>query len=289
MNSFVRFIFTLLIIGIVVNLAVVFAANAQSQRRQSIQDKSDREALEALLAQSNHMSRQLDAVVESQRFDQDNKAIETTLLVRQYHSTDQSVPGAVQRVVIPGDSLAVYGVLLEFSDDFAADVPEFQLMRGKQLAYFTFVCGENEKPAPNQPDERFTFFPQWDPPELTRINIYNQRPSIFEVRLWKYIWSRLPEDSSLPWNTDGRHGVRAVAVNLDTATPGKIALQPAVISGVRPQTLYSATVSYISNEVFWRAGAPDRERVRSILEQRRNQDAALQPGAETLPAASSRP
>jgi len=282
MNSFFRFTLTILIVGILVNLAVVFAANAQSQRRQGIQDAADRAKLKAILDNPDLITRHLDAIVESQRFDQDNKAIETTLLLRQYHSPgiDQSVPNAVQRIVIPGDRLKIYGAILRFSDEFAADAPEFQIMRKKTLVYFTYACGEEETPVPHQPDDLFTFMPEWETPELTRLDIFTLRPTIFEVRLWKYIWNHIPDEHRTPpWASDWKNGISVTYI------------APAVAPGLRPQSVYSATVS-TSGEygtIFWETPINDPLKVREIIAQRRYQESPTQPTADLPKGPAPRP
>ncbi len=214
MNPFIRFIFCILAAGIAVNLSVIFVANAQSQRRQLLQDQQNQADLGKLLINLDKSLRRADVVVESQQVDYGRNALETTLLVRQYHSTgadqsdgaDQSNPIPVQRVTINGDRLAVYGVMLDFNDRFADDAPEFRILRGKQFAYFSYLCGADEKPIPNQPDNRFTFMPQWETPGLTRLDISTLHPTIYEVRLWKYVWNRIPDEQHpLPWSSNWKN------------------------------------------------------------------------------------
>jgi hypothetical protein len=212
MNSFLRFILVVLAAGIAVNLSVVFLANAQSQHRQLLEDEDNRRDLAKLLNDFDQSLRRADVAVESQRITHDNTILQSTLLVRQYHATGSEESGVtlVHRITIDGDRLAIYGTLLQFNEFFAEDAPEFQILRKKRLAYFSYLCGEDEKPIPNQPDERFTLMPQWETPDLTRLDILKRHPSIYEVRLWRYVWNQIPDEQHpLPWSSNWKNGVNA--------------------------------------------------------------------------------
>jgi hypothetical protein len=287
MHSFVRFIFTILVVGIVLNVAIVFLANAQSQRRQLLQDREDQRKLAQQFINFDKSLRRVDVVVESQRLGHDMTAAESTLLVRQYHSTgsDQSVSAAVQRVTIPGDRLAIYGMRLEFNSRFAEDVPEFQFLRDKQVVYFATICGENEKRGLAEGDERATLMPWWEVPDITRINILTMQPAIFEVRLWKYIWNRIPDESHpLPWKSNP----------LDTPPQNwkgniNVTFMAPAVTTVKLQHSYSA---WISGNGEWGSLSWDQystgvaELTRTIIEQKKLQEASTRPQPAGAPAAS---
>src|SRR4051812_34969919 len=91
--SFVRFLFTIIIAGVVVNLAIVLMANNWSHNRQVRQfDRQKQQAIEMFTLAEGRV-RRLDMVVESQNVAPDH-VIASTLLVRQYQSiaTDQGKP-----------------------------------------------------------------------------------------------------------------------------------------------------------------------------------------------------
>ena len=222
MHSFIRFVFSILIAGMLVNLTIVILANGQSQRRQSRQNKQNEEALGSLLENNfDRRLRRVDIVVESQRIDHSGDVTDSTLLVREYHSTgsDQSRPLRISRIEIPKDRLSIYGVILEFNTFFAEDAAEFQILRGRKMAYFGVVCGEEEKPAAQKADERFTFMPRNAVPELTRIDSTTKLPTIYEAELWKYVLDRIPDERhELPWSTNWSGSMNATFVKPATAT-----------------------------------------------------------------------
>src|SRR5207253_2166143 len=100
-----------------------------------------------MFTQAEGQVRRLDMVVESQKVDsRDGRdhVIDSTLLVRQYQSTNQSKPLPVVRIVIPGDKVQVDGLKLVFDSMFSQDDAEFQWLRGKTMLYFSRVCGAGE-------------------------------------------------------------------------------------------------------------------------------------------------
>ncbi|HEY4329857.1 MAG TPA: hypothetical protein VGN88_08980, partial [Phycisphaerae bacterium] len=172
--SFIRFVFTILIAGMLVNFAIVLLANNQSHQRQIQHNARDKDQLAALLARIDGRTRRMDIVVDSQLMDAHDRAIETTILVRQYRSTlsEEGDPLPVSRVTIPGDQLSVGGVMLDFSDNFAPNDPDLQIFRQKKIVYFSFVAAGDER-APDAsagPDERFNFFGTGNVPQLTRLD-----------------------------------------------------------------------------------------------------------------------
>jgi hypothetical protein len=196
MNRFVRLILIILLAGFAVSATVVVAGNAWSRRQQADRNQRNSELFQVIAEAADDHPRRLDMVVEGQQVDARGKAIQTTVLVRQYASIgyEQSRPLNVMRIVIPQDLLVVEGMLLEFTPEFGSDVWQYSGMRNKKLAYFSMIRGKDEK-APRRParDERFTFMPRSTVPELTRIRPFDARPASFEVSFWNFIWDLIPE------------------------------------------------------------------------------------------------
>jgi hypothetical protein len=238
MASFVRFVFTIVVVGMTVNLAVVLAANIRSGRRQTRQYRRDVVRLKDLIGNIGGHVRRADIVVESQRLDGRDNALESTLLVRQYRATgtSQNDPLPVVRITIPGNQLQASGLMLEFDNLFAADNPDYEILRNTQLVFFGRFCGADEH-APTSPaaaDSRFTFLPRYQVPELIRLDPQVGRPSTFETGLWQYLWNALPEpprDAKFPW----------VSAKPGLGVKGTW-LQPATIAVRRTHT-YTAFVS----------------------------------------------
>jgi hypothetical protein len=238
MAAFVRFVFTLLIVGIAVNLVAVLLANARSQRRQALQFQHDSACFKDMLADISGHVRRADLIVESQRVDSLGQPLESTLLVRQYRATgsSQKAPLPVVRITLPGNQLQATGVLLEFDSLFAADIQDYAMLRNTQLVFFAGFCGVGE-PAPTStavPDPRFTFLPRGQVPELVRLDPLAPQPSPFESKLWHYLWNALPDpprDARFPW-VSAQPGLSIKATWL----------KPAAIA-VGPKNVYTAYVS----------------------------------------------
>jgi hypothetical protein len=238
MAAFVRFVFTIMIVGMAVNLAIVLLANARSQRRQDREYTRQKEALGRLAGEISGHGRRADAVVEAQNVNSLNHAVETTLLVRQYRSTgtSQSRPLPVVRIVIPGDQLQAGGLMLEFGRMFALDAEEYASLRDTQWVFFGMFCGASEEApaAPGVADERFTFLRRDEVPELVRLDPEVPQASYFERKLWAYLWGLMPEmprNAKYPWvPADPGRGLKATW------------LKPATIT-VRPAHTYTAYVS----------------------------------------------
>jgi hypothetical protein len=196
MNRFVRLISIIVIAGFAVSATVVVVANAWSRQQQAKRNVDNRERFSEIVAEATDHQRRLDMVVESQELDARGQALESTVLARQYASTgsDQSRPLKVVRIVIPSDLVVVEGVIFDFSEDFAADAWQYQLMRKNNLSYFSLIRGKDQM-APKLParDPRFTYLPRSNVPEMTRIEPLALRPSSFEVGFWNYVWDLVPE------------------------------------------------------------------------------------------------
>ena len=200
MTSFVRFVFTIVIVGMAVNLAVVLVANARSERRQNRQYQADKARFKDLIATIGGHVRRADIIVESQRLDGHDQALESTLLVRQYRATgaSQKDPLPVARITIPGDLLEATGLLLEFDSRFAPGHEDYEMLRNAQLVLFGAFRGADE-PAATQPsaaEGSFSFLLRGRVPELIRLEPFDPQPSAFESGLWQYLWQALPE----PWD-----------------------------------------------------------------------------------------
>ena len=110
------------------------------------------------------------------------------------------------------------------------------MLRDTQWVFFGMFCGAAEEApaAPGAADERFTFLPRSQVPELVRLNPEASQASYFEQKLWEYLWGILPEvprNVKYPWvSADPAHGLKATW------------LKPAAIT-VRPAHTYTAYVS----------------------------------------------
>jgi hypothetical protein len=206
--KFVRFVFAILLAGMLVNLGIVLLANSASHHRQVRQTEDEKRRLADMLGQVDGHVRRLDLAVESQHVRADDSVTESTVLVRQYRSvgTDQSQPLPVKRLVIPGDRIQVTGLMLEFASAAPAEEQEYSFFRNRTLLYFSLVCGADQHaPDQSQPDERFTFTPSGVPPQLSRLDPLAVRPTYFESRAWEHLWQhiRMPQPgTSLPWSFD---------------------------------------------------------------------------------------
>ena len=205
--SFVRFVFTVLIAGMAVNLAIVLMANSASHNRQLRQTQDQKRQLAEKLALADGRARRLDLLIESQHVRADDSVIDSTVVMRQYRSlgTDQGNPLPIQRLVIPGDKIQVAGMKLEFVASSAPEDQEYQFLRDKTLLYFTRVCGASQHaPDPPLPEERFTFTPLGQVPQLTVIDPAAFRPAYFESHLWQHLWDNIPNPppaEPLPWTS----------------------------------------------------------------------------------------
>jgi hypothetical protein len=206
MASFVRFVFTIVVVGMTVNLAVVLVANARSEHLQNLQYERDVERFKELIGNVNDQLRRADIIVESQRLDGRDNALDSTLLVRQYRAwgTSQKDPLPLVRITIPGNQLQASGLMLEFDAHFAKETPEYGLLRKTQLVFFGRFCAANENAStqPHGADTPFTLLPRYQVPQLIRLDPLAAQPSTFETGLWQYLWNMLsepPPDAKLPW------------------------------------------------------------------------------------------
>lgn len=192
LTSFVRFIFFVLVAGIVLNLTIVVLANMNSERQREAELQKERDSFERLLTTVNGRLRRAEIGVEWQTIDASENCLETSLLVRQFYLTenDDHKPMPIMRVKVPGNRIILDGLLLEFDALFARDHQNLQVFRGKRLAYFDHLYVEG------QPDEkRFGLLDELRVPELTRINPLlagDARnaffPSIHELQIWNRLW-----------------------------------------------------------------------------------------------------
>jgi hypothetical protein len=237
MTSFVRFIFAILVAGMVVNLLIVLLANVQSQRIQTLQYRQDAAAFKAKVSEIEGHVRRADIIVESQQMDGHDKALESRLLIRQYASTgsSQEDPLPVMSLVIVGDQLQAGAVMLEFDHMFAPENEDYAPLRNRQILFFDRFRGVGDERAMGEAaGVPFTFFPRNEVPALIRIHPLAAQPSLFETQLWQYLWTSLPDpprDAKHPWNWGkGGSGLKATW------------LKPATIT-VRRRHTYTAYVS----------------------------------------------
>jgi hypothetical protein len=237
MAPFVRFIFTIVIVGMVVNLAIVLLANIQSQRNQVVQYHQETAAFKARITEIEGHVRRADIIVEAQQVDGHDKALDSRLLIRQYASTgtSQEEPLPVVSVVIPGDQLQASGVMLEFDHMFALENDDYAPLRNKQFLLFGRFGGvEDQRAKSEASDEPFSFFPRDEVPALVRINPLTIQPSHFESRLWQYLWTLLPDpprDAKYPWvSAKGGTGLKATWLKPATITVSRRHTYTAYIS-----------------------------------------------------------
>jgi len=195
MSSFIRFVFTVIAAGTVLNLLIVLTANARSAQKQATDMAHEKAAFGALLENADQRLRRADMVVESQEVDARGVAVKSTLLLRQYAATgsEQTHAFPVRRVTIPGNKLAIDGLVLRFDDTFAQELPDLQILRNRTLGYFFRVYGEAEFAPEKAPDTRFSFLNQWQAPALTRLEPMEPRPTYYEQKLWPYVWGIVKE------------------------------------------------------------------------------------------------
>jgi hypothetical protein len=237
MSSFIRFVFAILVVGMVVNLTIVLLANVQSQRNQALQYQQDAAAFKAEVSEIEGHVRRADIIVESQQMDGHDNALESRLLIRQYASTgsSQEEPLPVTSLVIAGDQLQAGAVMLEFDHMFAPENQDYAPLRNRQLLFFgRFSSVADNRVKGEAADEPFTLFPRNEVPALVRIHPLAAQPSLFENQLWQYLWAILPDpprDAKYPWIWGkGGSGVKATW------------LKPATIT-VRRRHTYTAYVS----------------------------------------------
>jgi hypothetical protein len=183
MSSFLRFIFALIIIGVLVNLAIVLLANARSHALQIQEKAAERERFAALTHSLDKQLRRGDMAVEWQRVDANHNVIETSLLVRQYMPhDDKSVPLPTVRVIIPGNRVCISGLKLYFDPLFN---PEYAELRDTTLFYFASVYADS---VPRS--QRFTFLPVDQVPIATQVHATDKKPvpTYLENRLWQNLW-----------------------------------------------------------------------------------------------------
>ena len=191
MSTFVRFIVLVLILGVVVNLAMVMFSNDRSQRKQSADLIQEREQLGRAIGRMSDKLRHGEMAVEWQKIDAKDKVLQTSLLVRQFAMTADEQPKIPEelpavRVVIPGSQVCIDGMRLEFGENYPA---EYQEMRGKKLSLFVHVYSD-ETPA----KDRFTFWPtQNEVPQLVQVHNLERAPHVtyFETKLWQTVWDLL--------------------------------------------------------------------------------------------------
>jgi len=207
MTSFVRFIFFVLVVGILLNLVIVGVANVNSERHREVRTQEERDTFARLLKTINGRLRTADIAVESQIVHSRGTVEKTTLLIRQYFKTetDEDKPMAIQRLTIDGDRINVDGLFLDFDALFAPDEPNLQVLRGMKVAYIDHIYSE-QQPA----DERFTLLPEYRVPELTRIQpvLAGDRisfPSFYELRIWQHLWDYIKRPDLAPRGFTATH------------------------------------------------------------------------------------
>jgi hypothetical protein len=183
MSRFLRFIFTLIVAGALVNLAIVLFANARSHADQEREKAAERDRFASLTHTLDKQLRRGEMVVEWQRVDANHNVVETSLLVRQYMpQDDSSVPLPTVRVIVPGNRVCIDGLKLYFDPLFNEEFPQ---LRDTTLFFFAHVYADA---IPKK--ERFTFIPVDQVPRATQVHATNKRPvpTYLENRLWQTLW-----------------------------------------------------------------------------------------------------
>ncbi len=205
MTSFVRFILLVVVVGIIVNFTIVVVANSHSQKRELAEDAQDRRDFETLIEGVNGRPRHADIAVEWQKSDALGQVLETSILVRCYYLTEaaQPAPLPLKRVLIDGNRVYVDALTLDFDPSFAQDNEEFRMLRNMKLSYFDHIYSEGA-----QPEDGFRFLELNQPPELTRIHPEKTMPGFFEMRLWRYLWDSMQEQTNVIHPNTPRLGVK---------------------------------------------------------------------------------
>jgi hypothetical protein len=191
MHPFVRFIFTLLVVGIITNLVIVMFSNANTHREQIRDLATERQRFDDHVKVINRQMRRGEITVEWQRLDANQKVLESSLLIRQFMPREEG-PIALPtiRVIIPGDRVCIDGLKLYFDNLFSE---EYEKLRDVTLFNFGKVYADGA-PA----ETRFNFLTPYTVPVATQIHTAdnNPRATYFENKLWQYVWSLI--DSKEP-------------------------------------------------------------------------------------------
>jgi hypothetical protein len=190
MSPFLRFIFTLIVLGAVLNLAIVLVSNARSDAIQDREKAVKRERFAQVLKLLNRNLRRADMVVESQRIDANHNVIETSLLVRQYMpQEDAAVPLPSTRIIIPGNRVCIDGLRLSFDEWFNEEYTE---LRGMTLFYFAHVYADG---IPKK--DRFSFLIPDQVPLATQFYATgaSAHPTYFENKLWQNLWTLIQQSN----------------------------------------------------------------------------------------------
>ena len=209
MVHFARFIFAIMIAGIVVSLALVSFSDMRSRSRQVKAMEEERELFHRLLARYNGQWRSGQVAVEWQKVSGTGEILESSILVRRFvfdpDGKQERLP--VRRIIIPGDKLCIDGLSLEFGPLFNE---EFKALRGVRLVYFDRVYAEEQPLA-----DRFTFLPRGEVADATQI--YSDHISHLEERLWQYLWDLIPSRND-PAATGDRAEKQGLTVRLVAPT-----------------------------------------------------------------------
>ena len=116
MPTFVRFIFTLLLVGVVMNLGIVTVSNVRTRHRQVHDLAEEQHRFGQMIIVVSKQLRRGQMAVEWQRIDANQKVLETSLLLRLFmpRADGSSVALPVVRVIIPGDRVCLDGMQLDF-------------------------------------------------------------------------------------------------------------------------------------------------------------------------------
>ena len=187
MNRFVRFIFIIIVLAAVVNLAIVLAANYISQRQETAQRAAQHEQT------LQHYERLLDApcqaylAVDWQKVGPDSKVLQTAVLIQPFtiDAARRPIGLPVTRFVIAGSSISVEGLSLTFDDSFPKT---YDFVRGKTL-YLLADVHETDSRDPPRAARTSAFIIPHKIPDAARVHLRHTTDD--ELNLWHLLGDSL--------------------------------------------------------------------------------------------------
>jgi len=180
MNSFVKFILGVLVVGSTIAFGIVMLGDVRAGRQQATDLAREKELFADVVDRFSGKQAHALIGVEWQTVDASQQVMETSLLVRNFTlgADGKEVALPIQRVVIPRDRVAVQGLKLSFDDSFSEDYKE---LRGKNLLYVHFIYADGGTPATG-----LTLLLSGKVPRATQM--HEDRATQFEMQLWQYLW-----------------------------------------------------------------------------------------------------
>ncbi|HUO07244.1 MAG TPA: hypothetical protein VM008_02855 [Phycisphaerae bacterium] len=193
MNSFFKFIMTLLVVGSTIAFGIVLLGDVRAARQQATDLAREKDLFADVVERFS--GRQAHALigVDWQKVDASQQVMETSLLVRNFTlgADGKEVALPIERVVIPRDRVCVQGLKLSFDDSFSEDYKD---LRGRNLLYVHFIYADG-----GDPDKGLMLVRRWKVPRATQM--HEDRATQFEMQLWQYLWELMYKAR------DARHGL----------------------------------------------------------------------------------